>query len=561
MSLLFLRRRACSFLCQPSCLFSTSHPASSSSIEASSIFANTSLWRPGRGYINGEWTTGSSKGEFGVKNPATGGIIASLPKMTASDVNDAADVAFRVWNDSWKSSTPAQRSAILMKMYNLMIDNVDDLGKIITLEAGKPFSESKGEILYAASMYKFFAEEARRSYGTIIPSNIKGRSELVFKQSIGPAALITPWNFPSAMVTRKVGAALAAGCSVVIKPSEETPMSALALCAIAEEAGLPAGVMNCLTVDRPETVDVGNAMCHSNKFRKLSFTGSTNVGKLLMRECASTVKKVSMELGGNAPFIVFNDADMDIAIKALLASKFRNAGQACIASNRILVQSKIYDEFADRFSTKVSRLKLGYGLDDGVTMGPVINKQGLEKISRQVEDCKNKGGKIITMFTITFLLIFLQYMHIYIFLHALNVSGSVLCGGSESENLNKTGGTFFRPTVIRDVTLDTLPAVEETFGPMAPLMMFEEEEEAISIANDSPYGLAAYACTNDLGRAFRLADQIETGMLGINEGAISQDSTPFGGIKESGLGKEGSFLGMDEYMESKFVCMGGLAKS
>ena len=508
---------------------STSTRTVVSSSTNSSIFTNTSLWKPGKCYVNGKWITATSNDEFEVKNPANGDIIASVPKMTCTNVHEAADIAFDVWKNSWKMTTPAQRSAILMKMYHLMMDNIDDLAKIVTLEAGKPFAESKGEVIYAASMYKFFAEEARRSYGTIIPSNVKGRTELVFKESIGPAALITPWNFPLAMITRKVGPALAAGCTTVIKPSEETPMCALALCVIAEEAGLPAGVMNCLTIDRSDTNDAGNAFCHNKKFRKLSFTGSTHVGKILMKECASNVKKVSMELGGNAPFIVFNDANLDIAIRALMASKFRNAGQACIASNRILIQSKVYDEFAELFSSKVRRLKMGYGLDDGVTMGPVINQQGLMKVSMQVEDCKSKGGNII-------------------------------CGGNQSDKLNKTGGTFFQPTVIRDVTLDTLPVVEETFGPMAPLMMFENEEEAIQIANDTPYGLAAYACTSDLGRAFRLANEIETGMLGINEGAISQDSTPFGGVKESGLGKEGSFMGMDEYMESKFVCMGGLGR-
>ena len=505
---------------------------SSSCIRAASLdglFSNTSLWKPGNCYVNGKWIKAADGEQFSVKNPANGDLIAGVPKMTASDVNEAADIAFKVWNATWKSTTPAQRSAVLMKMYDLMVDNIDDLAKIITLEAGKPFAESKGEVLYAASNFKFFAEEARRSYGTVIPSNVRGRSELVFKESIGPAALITPWNFPMAMITRKVGPAVAAGCTVVIKPSEETPMSALALCAIAEEAGLPAGVMNCLTIDRAETVDAGNAFCHNEKFRKLSFTGSTGVGKILMRECASNVKKVSMELGGNAPFIIFNDADLDIAVRALMTSKFRNAGQACIASNRILIQSKVYDEFAELFSSKVRRLKMGYGLDDGVTMGPVINKQSLDKVSMHVDDCKSKGA-------------------------------NVMCGGSESENLNGTGGTFFQPTVVRDVTLEALPVVEETFGPMAPLLMFEEEEEAIQIANDTPFGLAAYACTSDLGRAFRVANELEAGMIGINEGAISQDSTPFGGVKESGLGKEGSFMGMDEYMESKFVCMGGLSR-
>ena len=473
-------------------------------------------------YIDGKWI--ASPERFEVKNPATGSVIAAVPKMTVADVQRVSEVSFNSWT-SWKKTTPAQRSAVLMKMHALMLEHMDDLARILTLEAGKPLAESKGEIMYAASMYKFFAEEARRAYGTVIPSNTKGRVELVFREPVGPAVLITPWNFPSAMITRKVGPALAAGCTVVIKPSEETPLSALALCAIAEKAGLPAGVINCITVDRENIAAVGNAFCHTEKFRKLSFTGSTEVGKKLMRECATTVKKVSMELGGNAPFIVFDDADLQVAVKALLASKFRNAGQTCISSNRILVQSQVYDEFADLLSAKVKSMRLGNGMEDGVVMGPLINKQGLDKVIAQVADCSAKGA-------------------------------GILVGGDVADNLNLTGGTFFKPTVLRGFTQEMLPATEETFGPLAPLMMFSSEEEAISIANNTKFGLAAYACTKDLGRAFRIAEHIEAGMIGINEGVISAETTPFGGIKESGIGREGSFVGIDEYLEYKYTCMG-----
>ena len=492
--------------------------------QISSLLKNKNLVK-NKAFINGSWVESTlNASTFDVKNPANGELLAQVPKMKVDDAEKACFGAFNAWK-TWKNTTPAMRSSLLYKMADLMVQNIDDLAKIITLEAGKPLAESKGEILYAASFYKFFAEEARRTYGTIIPSNVKGRSELVFKQSVGPAALITPWNFPSAMITRKVGAALAAGCTVVIKPSEETPLSALALAAIAEEAGIPAGVFNCITVDRSDISSIGNYLCHSENIRKISFTGSTAVGKILSRESTNTMKRVSMELGGNAPFIVFDDADIDVAIKALLASKFRNAGQTCISSNRILVQGKIYNEFSEKLTMRVKALNVGNGLIEGTLMGPLINNQGLNKVSRQVQDCKDKGGNI-------------------------------LYGGFEIEALNSKGGSFYSPTVITNVTQQMLPAIEETFGPIAPLMKFDTEDEAVTIANGTRFGLAAYACTKDLARAFRLAESIETGMLGINEGAISQDSTPFGGIKESGLGREGSFMGIDEYLETKFVCMG-----
>jgi len=410
-------------------------------------------------------------------------------------------------------------------MSDLMDQYRDDLAMILTLEAGKPLAEAKGEIAYARSFYEIYAEEATRANGSILQSNLRGRRIVTCKQPVGPAALITPWNFPSAMITRKVGPAIAAGCTVLIKPSEETPLSALALCAIAHEAGVPPGVINCLTVGREEVIEVGAALCHNPLLRKLSFTGSTKVGQWLMKESSSTLKRISLELGGNAPFIVFNDADLDVALAALMNSKFRNAGQTCISSNRILVQEGVYDTFSKMVSNKVSELVCGNGIDKGVTVGPLINDQGLLKVKRQVEDCISKGAIATT-------------------------------GGAVNSDLNAMGGTFFQPTVLTGVTPDMVPFREETFGPVAPLMMFKTEKEAIELANDTEYGLAGYACTRDLARAWRVAEALEFGLVGINEGSISAPHAPFGGMKMSGLGKEGGSWGLDEYLEVKYICMG-----
>eukprot|EP01038_Epipyxis_sp_PR26KG_P006583 gene6583-9049_t len=481
----------------------------------------------GKGFINGKFTVGSSTETFPVYNPANGQEICSLPKMKAVDASNAIQASDVAWK-RWKSTSYVERSKFLRNMADLMRENIDDLATLITLEAGKPFSDSKGEILYAISFYDYYAEEARRIKGEIIESPNKNRRLFALRQSVGPAALITPWNFPSAMITRKVGPALAAGCTVVIKPSEDTPLSALALCSIAEQAGIPPGVINCLTVARDDVIDVGSTLCNSNLIRKVSFTGSTAVGKWLMRESASTVKRISLELGGNAPFIIFDDADLEIALNSLMIAKFRNAGQACISSNRILVQRGVYDKFSAMLAEKVNKnLICGDGFDKSTTLGPLINSQGLAKVKSHVDDCVAKGAKILT-------------------------------GGSVNHELNAQGGLFFNPTVMTNVNKTMLPYYQETFGPIVPLIPFDTEEEAVNMANDTQFGLASYACTKDMARAWRLTESLEAGMIGINEAAISLDSTPFGGVKESGIGREGGHYGLDEYLEVKYVCMGGL---
>lgn len=491
------------------------------------LLKNKNLLRSS-GFINGKFVPSSTKSKkffFDVCNPANGQSLIQLPRMGPTEALEAIHAANSAWV-KWKKTSGHERSRVLSKMADLCIKNKNDLATIVTMESGKPFSEAIGEINYATSFYSLYADEAKRIEGKIIPSPFQNRRTMATKSSVGPAALITPWNFPAAMITRKVGPALAAGCTVVIKPSEETPLTALAFCAIAEEAGVPPGVINCLTVGRDEVVDVGKVLCNSPLIRKVSFTGSTPVGKWLMRESASTVKRVSLELGGNAPFIVFDDADLDVAVAALMSSKFRNAGQACIASNRVFVQDGVYDKFAQMLADKVSKtLKCGNGMDAGTSIGPLINQQGLAKVSRQAEDCLAKGATALT-------------------------------GGSIHEELNARGGTFFQPTVLTGVSSDMLPFQEETFGPLLPLMKFTTEEEVLAMANDSPFGLAGYACTQDLARAFRVSEELDCGMVGINEGGISADNTPFGGVKESGIGREGGTYGLEEYMETKYVCIG-----
>jgi len=466
---------------------------------------------------------------FEVKNPATGEVIARLPRMNEKDVAEASKVADAAWI-KWRKTTAKERSKIIEKMSALMEQHEDDLATILTLEAGKPFAEAKGEIRYAQSFYDLYAEEAKRVNGQVLQPPVKGRRLVTMSQPVGPCALVTPWNFPSAMITRKLGPALAAGCTAVIKPADLTPMSALALCVIAEEAGVPPGVVNCLTVAKEEVVAVGGALCHDPLLRKLSFTGSTGVGKWLMRECASTVKRLSLELGGNAPFIVFDDCDVETAVSALINAKFRNAGQTCISSNRIFVQAGVYDEFAAQLSARVKAMKVGDGMKRDTTLGPLINAASLEKVTRHVEDCVAKGA-------------------------------TVQVGGQANGKLNSAGGTFFNPTVLTNITANMLPWSEETFGPLAPLMRFESEEEVVKLANDTPFGLAAYACTKDLARSWRVAEQLESGMIGINEGAISSEIAPFGGIKESGVGREGGAWGIQEYLETKYVCFGGIKEA
>ena len=489
------------------------------------LLNNRGLWRT-EGFINGVWTSGHAKGVFDVLNPANGELLAQLPRMNELDVAEASRVANAAFVE-WRKMPAYQRGLGLENMYSLMRRNKDDLALIITLESGKPLAESKGEINYAMSFIELYAEEAKRVHGQLLQPLVKGRRVMTMQQPVGPCALICPWNFPSAMVARKLGPALAAGCTTVIKPADLTPMSALALCVIAEEAGIPPGIVNCLTVAKEEVQAVGAALCHNPLLRKISFTGSTAVGKWLMRESASTVKRLSLELGGNAPFIVFDDADIDTAVSSLISSKFRNAGQMCICSNRIFVQEGIYEAFAKALKSRVRAIKVGNGLDVGVSMGPLINSAGLDKVSLHVQDCVSKGAK-------------------------------VLVGGEPNARLNAKGGHFFNPTVLTGVTSDMLPWNEETFGPLASLMMFETEDEVLRMANDTPYGLAGYACTKDMSRAWRVAEQLECGLVGINEGAISTADTPFGGIKESGVGREGGAWGIQEYLETKYVCFGGI---
>lgn len=497
---------------------------------ASHLPSNVTLKHPHllrtTGYINGKFVAASpGQKTFKVINPATGKSLADIPSMGAADVEHAIKVSSDAWA-TWKETTAWERSKLLQKYSQLMTKYSDDLAAIITLEAGKPLAESKGEIGYAISFVDWYAEEAKRIAGSTMQSPVKTRRTITIKQPVGPVGLITPWNFPSAMITRKLAPALAAGCTAVIKPSEETPLSALALCVIAEEAGFPAGVVNCLTTGRDEVEMTGSMLCHSRLIRKVSFTGSTAVGKWLMRESASTVKKVSLELGGNAAFIVFDDADIDIALNALMFSKFRNAGQACIASNRVFVQQNIYQRFADRLSEVVGKLQCGQGFDAAVTMGPLINQKGLHKVSAQVEDCLSKGAKKLT--------------------------------GGRTHALSAQGGFFYEPTVLTHVTKDMLPYTQETFGPIVPLIPFVTEDEVVAMANDTDFGLSAYFCTKDLARAFRVSERLEAGMVGVNEGAISFAAAPFGGVKESGLGREGGRQGIEEYLEEKYVCLGGM---
>lgn len=500
----------------------------SSSAPHQALLKNPHLWRTS-GFVDGAFAsvaTAGERGTFAVHNPANGKVLAELPRMDEREVEVASVAASRAWL-SWRQTTAKDRSKVLQKMAALMEHYRDDLATILTLEAGKPLAEAKGEINYAMGFVELYAEEGKRVSGQTIQPPLKGRRLLTMRQPVGPCALITPWNFPSAMITRKLAPALAAGCTVVIKPADLTPLSALALCVIAQEAGVPPGVVNCLTVGKEQVEAVGGALCRQPLLRKLSFTGSTAVGKWLMRESAGTVKRLSLELGGNAPFLVFDDACIDTAVAALLTCKFRNAGQTCISANRVLVQAGIYDAFAAALARKVQALKVGNGLDAGVTSGPVINAAGLAKVARHVHDCVSKGAV-------------------------------VAAGGEAHAALNAIGGTFFSPTVLIGATADMLPFHEETFGPVAVLLRFETEEEALRIANDTPFGLAGYACTRDLGRAWRVAEGLECGLVGVNEGAISYVEAPFGGMKESGVGREGGAWGIDEYLETKYVCFGGI---
>ncbi|MEN9460114.1 MAG: hypothetical protein RIS84_134 [Pseudomonadota bacterium] len=468
-------------------------------------------------YINGEWI--SSPQTLEVLNPADNSLLGTVPNLGETETAAAITAANNAL-PAWRSKTAKERAAILRNWFNLILENQEDLAVMMTLEQGKPLAESKGEVIYGASFIEWFAEEAKRVYGDIIPEPMGGRKILVLKQPIGVVAAITPWNFPNAMITRKCAPALAVGCTVVIKPAESTPFSALALAELAERAGFPKGVINIVTGD-PKPI--GAELTRNPLVRKLSFTGSTAVGKLLMQQCAGTVKKLSLELGGNAPFIVFDDADLDQAIAGVLASKYRNTGQTCVCANRLLVQDSIYDAFAEKLTVAVLKLKVGQGLETGVQQGPLINAAALQKVESHVQDALSKGAKL-------------------------------LCGGAA----HALGGTFYQPTILGDVTPNMRIAREETFGPVAPLFRFHNEAEAIALANDTEFGLAAYFYSRDLGRVWRVAEALEYGIVGINEGIISTEVAPFGGIKESGFGREGSKYGLDDFLEIKYLCMGGL---
>ncbi|TKV70529.1 NAD-dependent succinate-semialdehyde dehydrogenase [Rhizobium sp. AU243] len=470
-----------------------------------------------RCYIDGSWVGARNGATFTVDNPSTGEILGTVPDCGATETDaaiTAANVAFR----SWRKKTAGERGALLETWFNLIIENRDDLARIMTLEQGKPLAEASGEIIYGASFVKWFAEEARRIYGETIPAaSVDGRI-IVQKHPIGVVAAITPWNFPNAMITRKAAPALAAGCTIVIKPAEATPYSALALTVLAERAGIPKGVINILT-GRP--ADIGSALTRSPLVRKLTFTGSTRVGKLLMEQCAATVKKVGLELGGNAPFLIFDDADLDAAVAGVMASKFRNGGQTCVCANRILVQDGIFDIFAEKLAFATSKLSVGDGLLEGTTIGPMINQAAIDKIQQHVNDAAAKGAQIV-------------------------VGGKL------------KSGLFYEPTVLKGATVDMKIATEETFGPVAPLFRFESEEEVVNMSNDTPFGLASYLYTRDIGRAFRVAEELEFGMVGINSGSVSTTAAPFGGIKESGLGREGSHHGIEEFLEMKTLHIGGI---
>lgn len=469
--------------------------------------------------IDGEWVQADSGQTIEVRNPATGELVARVPNGGAAETQRAIAAAERAMV-GWRKVLSKDRSKVLRTLYDLMMEHIDDLALIMTAEQGKPLVEARGEIVYAAGFIEWFAEEAKRVYGDIIPHNVDGRRILVQKAPIGVFAAITPWNFPSAMITRKAGPGWAVGCAGVIKPASQTPLSALALAVLAERAGLPKGVCNVVTGSARA---IGGELTANPVVRKLSFTGSTEVGAQLLAQCAPTIKKTSMELGGNAPFIVFDDADLDAAVKGAVAAKYRNTGQACVAANRILVQSGIYDAFASKLAQATAALKVGNGLHDGVVLGPLINEDAVKKVEEHIADAKAKGAKVAT--------------------------------GGQRHTL---GGSFFEPTVLTDVPHDALIFSDETFGPVAPLFRFETEEEAIALANDTPFGLASYIYARDIGRIFRMVEQLEFGMVGVNEGMISTEVAPFGGVKASGLGREGSKYGIEDYIEIKYVALGGL---
>lgn len=470
-------------------------------------------------YINGEWCDAGDASKIDVVNPATGEKLGTVPHMGQAETRRAIEAANAAW-PAWRKKTAKERSAILRAWNDLMLANADDLALIMTAEQGKPLAESKGEIAYAASFIEWFAEEGKRVAGDTLQSPWPDRRIVVTKEPIGVCAAITPWNFPAAMITRKVGPALAAGCPIVVKPAELTPFSALALAVLGERAGLPKGVFSVLTGDSKA---IGLEMTSNPIVRKVSFTGSTQVGRILMQQCAPTIKKLSLELGGNAPFIVFDDADVDAAVEGAIASKYRNAGQTCVCANRLYVQDGIYEKFAQKLVAAVGKLKVGNGVEPGVTQGPLIEEKAVAKVEQHIADALSKGARL-------------------------------MMGGKRHE----LGHSFFQPTVLADVTTSMQVASEETFGPLAPLFRFKTEDEVIAMANDTEFGLAAYFYSRDIGRVWRVAEALESGMVGVNTGLISNEVAPFGGVKQSGLGREGSVYGMDDYLVIKYICMGGV---
>jgi len=481
---------------------------------ALSLLTNKALLREAC-FINGKWVTSSAT--IPVDDPATGDVIGTVPKLGRAETRDAIDAAAAAF-PAWRARTAKERAVILRKWFDLVMSNQEDLARLMTLEQGKPLTESRGEVAYGASFIEWFAEEGKRTYGDTIPSHARDKRIVVIKEPVGVVGCITPWNFPIAMITRKVGPALAAGCTVVAKPASQTPFSAFALAALAEQAGVPAGVLNLITGSATE---IGAELTSNPIVRKISFTGSTEIGRVLMAQSAPTIKKLSLELGGNAPFIVFDDADLDAAVDGAIVSKYRNTGQTCVCANRILVQASVYDDFAERFGRAVDKLKVGPGLEDGVTQGPLIDDAAVAKVEAHITDALSKGAKVAR-------------------------------GGSRQQ----PSGRFFQPTVLTGVTPDMAVAREETFGPLAPLFKFNTEADAIALANDTEFGLAAYFYGRDIGRIWRVAEALEYGIVGVNTGLISTEVAPFGGMKQSGIGREGSKYGIEDYLETKYLCVG-----
>ncbi|KVS31428.1 NADP-dependent succinate-semialdehyde dehydrogenase [Burkholderia cepacia] len=470
--------------------------------------------------IAGEWIHADQGGTIDVRNPSTGQSLGTVPRMGRDETLRAIDGANAALAE-WRARTGKERAVVLRRWYELMIENQDDLAAIMTAEQGKPLAESRGEIGYAASFLEWFGEEAKRVYGDTIPGHACDKRIVVLKQPIGVCAAITPWNFPAAMLTRKIGPALAAGCTMVLKPASQTPFSALALCVLAERAGVPKGVISCVT---GAAAEIGETLTASPIVRKVSFTGSTEIGKVLLAQCASSVKKASMELGGNAPFIVFDDADLDAAVKGAIASKYRNAGQTCVCANRLLVQDSVYDTFIEKLSVAVQSMRVGDGFEEGVAIGPLIDEHAVAKVMEHVDDAISKGARVVV-------------------------------GGKRHQK----GGNYYEPTILADVTPSMRIFREETFGPVAPIFRFSTDDEAIALANDTEFGLASYFYSRDISRVLKVAEALEYGIVGINEGLISTEVAPFGGVKESGIGREGSKYGIEDYLELKYLCVGGIA--